>query len=838
MRIIAILSLLTGSLVSLAQPVQPSSAEILLKMKKLNVLGSALYVAAHPDDENTRLIGYLAKEELVNTGYLALTRGDGGQNLVGPELREGLGLIRTQELLAARGVDGSSQFFSRANDFGYSKTAKETLKIWDRDQVLHDVVWTIRKFRPDVIITRFPPDARAGHGHHTASAMMAEEAFDVAATQQYGEQLKFTEPWQVQRLMLNSGRWWDKDIESREGVIKVYAGAFNPLLGESYSEMAARSRSMHKSQGFGSRGVRGESNEYLTVVKGSKTSASIFDGIDITWNRVGHPEIIKEVNKLISNYNTEKPYLSVEALLSLRGNVEKVEDKFWRDKKLAEIEGLIFDCSGLFVSAWADDYAAVPGSSLGFSLEVVNRSPVEWKLESYKANKRDTVIDLSLANNKKSIIESHYLIDPEQEISGPYWLEKPSTLGMYRVDDLNLIGTPENEDPFSINAIFSVNGQQITKKVPLVYHWTDRVDGENFRPVTVVPPVFLNLSSPVYIFNNGQSKKVIIDVIAGRDSLSGKVKLDLPEGWTASPTSVEVNLAKKWQSQLVTFEVVPSSGNSGEITASMEVAGKSYNRAIYNMEYDHIPYQIMLPKSISRAENLNVSSQAQTVGYIMGAGDNVPASLEQMGLKVWMMSESDITAENLKQLDAVVFGIRAANTLAWLPAKKPALLEYMNGGGTVIMQYNTTRRIKWEDFAPYELKFTGRSSDSRVAEETAEITVLNSAHQVMNYPNKITQKDFEGWVQERGLYFPNEWSEEYTAILSAHDEDEDAKDGGLLIAEYGKGYFVYTGYSWFRELPAGVPGAYRLFSNILSLSSQMKAEVIPTEKSKKKKSKK
>ena len=835
MRIYAILSLLAVSLIGSAQPGQPSSSAILLKMKKLNVLGSALYVAAHPDDENTRLIGYLSREALVNTAYLAITRGDGGQNLVGPEMREGLGLIRTQELLAARRVDGSSQFFTRANDFGYSKTAKETLKIWDKYQVLHDVVWVFRKFRPDVIIMRFPSDARAGHGHHTTSAIMAEEAFVVAASQQYPEQLKITEPWQAKRLMLNSSRWWDKDIENREGVVKVDAGAFNVMLGESYSEMAARSRSMHKSQGFGSRGVRGESSEYLTVVKGSPTTASVFDGIDITWNRVGHPEIAKSVEDIMDNYNPEKPYLSVDALLTLRNQVETVEDKFWREKKLSEIEDLIFECSGLFVSAWANDYAAVPGSTLGYSLEVVNRSPVEWQLESFASPESDTLLALVLGNNQKKIVESNYLIAPDQEISGPYWLEKTSSVGMYRVDDLNLIGTPENKDPFAIKATFLVNGQKITKEIPLVYHWTDRVNGEMFRPVTVVPPVFLNLSSRVYIFDNGQNKKVVVDVKAGIDSLHGRLKLIIPDGWTVSPESIEVNLVKKWQSQLISFDVSPSDNNSGEIIATMNVDGKDYHRSIYNLEYDHIPYQIMLPKAVARAENLIVSNQAQTVGYIMGAGDNVPEALEQMGLKVWKMGESDITAENLSQLDAVVFGIRAANTLSWIAAKQPVLNEYMNNGGTVIMQYNTTRRIKWQDFAPYELTFTGRSSDSRVAEETAAITVLQPEHQVMNYPNKITQQDFDGWVQERGLYFPSAWSDEYAAILSAHDEDEEAKDGGLLIAEYGKGHFVYTGYSWFRELPAGVPGAYRLFSNILSLSSQMKAETLPVEKTKREK---
>jgi LmbE family N-acetylglucosaminyl deacetylase len=836
MRIYAILCMLVAGFTGWAQPNQPSSSVILLKMKKLNVLGSALYVAAHPDDENTNLIGYLSQERLVNTAYLALTRGDGGQNLIGPEMREGLGLIRTQELLAARRVDGSTQFFTRANDFGYSKTAKETLRIWDRDQVLHDVVWTIRKFRPDVIITRFPPDARAGHGHHTSSAIMAEEAFTVAAGDAYSNQLAYVKPWQTTRLMLNSGRWWDKNIESQPGTVKVDVGSFNPFLGESYTEMSARSRSMHKSQGFGVIGRRGVINEYLTVVKGAPTTKSIFAGIDISWNRVGHPELEKEVDEIIKAYDAREPYASVPALLALLKTVSKVEDDFWRQKKLAEINDLIFACSGLFTAAWAGEYAVIPESDLAFSLEVVNRSPVDWKLISMSMGDKDTLINSDLGLNQKIVLENKVYVN--KAISGPYWLEKPATLGMYRVDDLKLIGTAENEPPFVVKVVFSVNGQKLTKEIPLIYHWRDRVNGEMYRPVTVVPPAFLNLSNPVYIFNNGEGKQIEIVVAAGTNNLTGDLVLNVPDGWTVSPKSIKVNLAKKWQTESFTFYVVPSENCSGEISATIAVNGKSYNRGIYTLEYDHIPYQIMLPTARARAENLIMQNHAQTVGYIMGAGDKVPEALEQMGIKVWLMGESDINTDNLSQLDAVIFGIRAANTLDWLPGKQPVLKEYMNNGGTVIMQYNTTRSINWQDFAPFELTFTGNSRDSRVAEENAAITVLEPGHQVMNYPNKITQADFNGWVQERGLYFPSAWSEKYRAILSAHDEDEEAKNGGLLIAEYGKGHFVYTGYSWFRELPAGVPGAYRLFSNILSLSSKIPAQTIPLEKSKKRKSNK
>ena len=834
-RYFTLLLLVAVNFCGWAQPFQSSSSAILLKIKKLNVLGSALYLAAHPDDENTRLIGYLANETLVNTAYLAITRGDGGQNLVGPEMREGLGLIRTQELLAARRVDGSSQFFTRANDFGYSKTAKETLRIWDREKVLHDVVWTIRKFRPDVIITRFPADERAGHGHHTSSAIMAEEAFDVAAGNNYAEQLKHVAPWQTTRLLINSGRWWDKDIENRSGVIKVDAGAYNLYLGESYSEMAARSRSMHKSQGFGSQGSRGVNTEYLSLVKGSLATASMFEGIDITWNRVGQPGLINVVNKLIDGFDPQNPAASIAGLLDLRKQLKGVADDFWREKKIAEVEALIFQCSGFFASAWAKDYTAVRGSKLGFNLEVVNRSSTTWQLESYSVQGRDSVTHHTLANNQKIIFADEFLIDAHQAISGPYWLEKQSTLGMYTVDDLNIIGTPENRPTFVVKAIFLVNGEKINKEIPLIYHWTDRVNGEMFRPVTVVPPAFINLSSAVYIFNNGLSKKVVVNVKAGIDSLRGKLKLNVPEGWQVSPNLVDVEIPKKWQAKAITFDVVPSGASSGKITANIEVNGNTYDRAINTLEYDHIPYQIMMPKASARAEDLIVNSKAQTIGYIMGAGDNVPAALEQMDLNVRMLGEADLTTENLNKLDAVVFGIRAANTLSWLSDKKPLLLEYMHGGGTVIMQYNTTRRLNWQAFAPYALTFTGRSSDSRVAEETAEIRVLQPDHQVMNFPNKITQDDFEDWVQERGLYFPSQWDAHYSAILSAHDEDEEPKDGGLLIAEYGEGYFVYTGYAWFRELPAGVPGAYRLFSNILSLSSTAKAESIPSQMSKRKK---
>ncbi len=812
------------ALPGMAQPPQPDAGRILHKMQQLKVLGSALYVAAHPDDENTRLIAWLANERQVKTAYLALTRGDGGQNLIGPELREGLGVIRTQELLAARRIDGGQQFFTRANDFGYSKNARETLRIWDSTAVLHDVVWVIRQFRPDVIITRFPPDARAGHGHHTTSAIMAQEAFQVAGTTAFADQLQFVKPWQPTRIMVNSGRWWDKNIAQRDDVIRVDVGTYNPLLGESYTEMAARSRSMHKSQGFGVPLSRGHTYEYLSLVAGQPADKNIFDGIDITWGRTGHPEIAGRIDKIIAAFDPRQPAASVPALVELYKAIEQVEDDFWRQRKLAETEELILACSGLFSAAWAADYTVVPGERLDFDMELVNRSVVPVKVLAAHIASADTTLALSLQQDNKYLIKWAVKVPPDQPFSNPYWLQKSGTLGMYRVDDLQMIGRPENPPAFTLNLDLEINGLHLTHHLPLVYRWTDRVNGEMHRPVAVTPPVFLNLSSPVYIFKNNEPRQVQVAVKAVSDKVAGKVHLQVPQGWQVSPAVVPLTLQGKGQSSELTFTVTPKGPSSGKIKAVMEIDRQAYSLAVQNIAYNHIPYQIIMPPAEARAENLDIKLAVQRVGYVMGAGDRVPEALRQMGLEVVMLDKADINAAKLATIDVLVFGIRAANTLPWLKEKKPDILAYMEQGGTVVMQYNTGRRLNWQDFAPYELRFTGRSADSRVADEKAPVTILQPGHPLMNYPNKISPADFRGWVQERGLYFPAGWDERYTAILSSHDPGEEPKDGGLLVADYGKGHFIYTGYSWFRELPAGVPGAYRIFANLLSYGRAARVE--------------
>ena len=822
------LSFLTGFLIlpflTFSQsPKRYNASDIQQMMQKLNVLANALYVGAHPDDENTRLIAYLSNKELVNTAYLSLTRGDGGQNLIGPEIREQLGVIRTQELLAARRYDGGGQFFSRAIDFGYSKSATETLQIWDREQVLHDVVWVIRNFRPDVIITRFPPDPRAGHGQHESSAILAEEAFDITADANvFPDQLKYTDTWQVKRFFLNTGRWWNKEIDTLQNVVKTDVGQFSSLMGESYTEIAALSRSQHKSQGFGATGSRGEVIEYLELRKGKATENKIFDGIDISWSRIQGGKSIKPlVDKMLLNFNPVQPANSVDELLLIRTKISSLKDIFWREQKIKEVDKLIQACLGLFLETKTDQHSYTHGDSIKIQVEAVNRSNVSVSLgniDFIELNVNES-IEKVLENNQPVRLNLSMLIGPQVSISQPYWLKNEGTLGMYRVDDKNLIGKPQN-DP-AINALFKViiNGQELQIKTQVVYKWNDPVNGEMYRPLSITPPVFLNIEKSVYMFTNRNSKNIGVLVKSGKENLKGTVSLNLPSGWKSDPEFIEIDLAAKGQELNIDFDIIPPEGQSmAEITAVASIEGKEYNQSLLTIDYDHIPTQTLFSTAVSKAVKLNISIKGKDIGYIMGAGDKIPESLEQIGYSVWNMTDEQVTEENLKNLDAVILGVRALNTNDRMKFQMPILLDYVKNGGTLIVQYNTNFRLKTEEFAPYPLKI----SRDRVADEFAEIRILEAEHPVLNVPNKIIASDFDNWVQERGLYFPNDWDANYTAILSSNDLGEDPKNGGLLIAQYGSGFYVYTGYSWFRELPAGVPGAFRLFANIISLKQELK----------------
>ncbi|MGV6831703.1 MAG: PIG-L family deacetylase [bacterium] len=812
------------SILQAQKPKKPSSSEIFEAVQKLNVLASAMYIAAHPDDENTRLIAYLANHEKARTSYLSLTRGDGGQNLIGSELRELLGVIRTQELLAARGVDGGEQLFSRANDFGFSKHPDETFAIWDKNEVLSDVVLAIRKFKPDVIINRFD-HRRAGrtHGHHTASAMLSLEAFDITNNPEvYSEQLKTLDTWQPTRIFYNTS-WWR--YGSRENFAKVDKsnmavvdiGVFYPLKGVSNNELASIASSQHLCQGFGRLTFRGEQEEYLEFLKGEELNENkdIFSGIDTSWNRIdGGQAIAALLEPIEANFNFQNPAAHIPNLVAAYNLLQQSTNDHWKNIKSKELLNIIQWCAGLYLEASADTASATPGEQINLNFELLNRSEIPIQVEQIKLKDRVLASNLSLTNNQKQSLKETYRIDYNLGTSSPYWLDRAGTLGMYTVDDEQLIGLPETPAPLQIEYTLGIAGSSIKIYKDVVHRYSEPDKGELYKPFEVLPIVTSSFKAPVEIFNNTSEKEIMVTVKAGTNNIEGYVTVDAPEGWQVLPSQQKVEIANKYDTQNLIFTVFPPEGQSeGYIWPVIVVDNVEYDRKLVEIDYEHIPYQSVLLPNYTKVVRLPIQKEGTNIAYIEGAGDAVPESLQQIGYNVEVLKPSEINASRLNNFDAVVVGIRAYNILDDLTFKQEVLFDFVKNGGNMIVQYNTNRRLKTEQIAPYPLTL----SRDRVTDENAQVTLIAPSHEVLNYPNKIVPSDFDGWVQERGLYFPNEWDDNFTPILAMNDPGESTKRGSLLVAKYGEGHYIYTGLSFFREFPAGVPGAFKLFANMLSL---------------------
>lgn len=809
------------------QPKKPTSSEIYHSIEKLSVLASVLYIAAHPDDENTKLISHFANAVKAQTAYLSLTRGDGGQNLIGTELRELLGVIRTQELLEARKIDGGNQFFTRANDFGYSKHPDETLDIWNKDDVLSDVVWAIRKFQPDIIINRFDHrTAGSTHGHHTSSAMLSLEAFDMAGDKtKFKDQLKFVDVWQPKRSFYNTS-WWSYgskekfDAIDKTGLVTIDVGAFYPALGMSNPEIAALSRSAHKSQGFGNTGTRGSDLEYLELVKGGMPkNNAVFDGIDTSWNRIKDGNAIGILLKTVQdNYDFNNPAASVPKLVEAYQLIQKLDDSHWKTIKSEDIKNVIAACAGLYLEVAAASNSATPNSIVNLNIEAINRSLQHIKLVDITLSDGTKIEKNSdLKFNESNRFKSQINIPSSASYSAPYWLNNKGTLGMYKVDDQNLIGLPEA--PKTITATFNVliNDEIIAYTKPIIYKMNDPVKGEVYKPFEIVPEATSSISESVIIFADDQQKDIQVIVKANRNNVEGFVQLEHPSGWTIYPEKQNFSIPHKGAEQTLAFTVIPPKNqNEGFIAPKVHIGNAIYTKKTVEINYDHIPLQTILLPNESKIVRLNLNKKGENIGYIEGAGDLVPESLRQIGYNVAIIKPEDINMETLKRFDAIVIGIRAYNTIDALKFKQKQLFEYVEQGGNLIVQYNTSGDIIVDQLAPYPLQL----SRDRVTDENAEIKLLNTTHELLNYPNKITQKDFDGWVQERGLYFPNKWSKEFIPMLSMHDKGESPKEGSLLVAQYGKGYYIYTGLSFFREFPEGVAGAFRLFANMLSIGKE------------------
>ncbi|MFT5723005.1 MAG: LmbE family N-acetylglucosaminyl deacetylase [Bacteroidia bacterium] len=795
------------------------ASQIVDKLKTVGNVQSVLYIAAHPDDENTRLISYLTKHEHADVSYLSLTRGDGGQNLIGTEIGDQLGLLRTQELLAARRIDGGNQYFTRAIDFGYSKTPEETFKFWNKDAVLSDVVWVIRNVRPDVIITRFSPDInpdRPTHGHHTASAMLAVEAFKAAADPtQFVEQLKYVDTWQPKSIFWNTSYWFygsvermDEEVAKSPGdYVKIDVNKYLPLLGQSGSDISSHSRSQHKSQGFGNAPVIGNQWEYLQVLEGG-ISEHLFKA---TYKQKAlSTKLDKRIAKVIKAFDMHHPEHSISGLYGVRDLIAQIEDDVLRKRKLDQIHKIILQCAGVKATAYCKEQTVHVGQDIETKLDIVSTQ----MFRVVSMTKSWNGVGFASTEQQPYFTKQIQWSIPKHASSQPYWLTGTKSVGSYGVKDQQLIGQAVQVYPFVLTIRLEIEGDIVVMEVPMLHASTDPVKGQVIQPIVVTPNVMLNMERKVYVFASEKPKMISVDVISGKPNESGYVEMVVPKGWKCEPAFIKTSFKGSGERKQFQFKVTPPTGESNaRIRAIFKDEALVYSMGIYQLNYDHVAQVALFPSAESSVVKVDLKTTGNHIAYVMGAGDKVPESITEMGYQVTLLSVDDVAKDELEIYDAIVFGVRALNTIEAIETINTKITAYVKGGGNLVMQYNTAHRLKSQPLGPYKIKL----SRDRVTDEEAGVKLLKPEHKVLNTPNKITSIDFNGWVQERGLYFPAEWDSEMSAILSMHDQGEEPKLGSLLIGAYGEGYVVYTGLSFFRELPAGVPGAYRLLANILSL---------------------
>lgn len=816
--VLLIIGIASISFQTTAQPIKElSSSEIKIALQKLNTLGSVLYIAAHPDDENTAVLSYFSYGQKLRTGYLALTRGDGGQNLIGSEQSELLGVIRTQELLAARRTDGAEQFFSRAVDFGYSKSSDETLEIWDKQKILSDVVWVIRKFKPDIIITRFPTTGEGGHGHHTASAILALEAFQLAADSNiFREQLEFVSIWQTKRIFWNA--WlpqYNESYKDSTGIIALDIGQYNPLLGKSYVELAALSRTMHKSQGFGAEGKRGEYFNYFKLLQGEPAQNDLLKNIDLSWSRLAGSEKVSQLlMEAEKKFNLDDPSSILELLVQAYSELQKLDNSFWREIKMKELSEVIKACSGIWLEAIADDYNSYPGGKIHISTGIVNRSKFPITLKNISLTYSDKLNDLNiiLLNGKFKKNDFQMMIPETIQYSQPYWLVQQPTKGSFNIENQVEVGMPENPSSLTASFILNLSGTEITYKIPVLFRWVDQVEGEKYRTIEITPPVTVNIKDKVFLFADDNPKQIEVSITNHKDSTAGKLSLNIPAEWKIEPHDYSFSLIKKNEEKSFSFKIYPPVNEEiADVAAIINIEGKVYSKSLTRINYSHIPIQTLLPEANSKFVRLHINKTIQNIGYIMGSGDEIPDYLRQLGYNCTILTDADIEQKDLSLFDVIISGIRAYNTRDQLINLQPKILDYIFKGGTFLSQYNTNRDILINP-GPYPFNI----SRERVTVEDSPVNILTPNHIILNTPNEIKKNDFDNWIQERGLYFADKWDDKYEAILGFRDSGEKEQSGGVLISKYGKGAFIYTGLSFFRQIPAGVPGAMKLFINLIS----------------------
>lgn len=791
------------------------SGEIYVNLQKLHSLKRVLYVAAHPDDENTRALAWLSLGEKAETAYFSLTRGDGGQNLIGNELSEELGVLRTQELLSARSHDGAKQYFSRAVDFGYSKSADESFELWGRDILLSDLVLIIRKFKPEVIITRFPPDERAGHGHHTASALLAIEAFSKAADKNYApEQVTEFGTWQATSIYWNTSSWWDENIKNlKEGdpdYLITDIGGYNAQLGMSYNEIGTYARSEHKCQGFGGIVERGSRIEYFKHLGGEKLQKSFFEKSKESWKALGDKQLEFEFQAVLNNFDFVTVSNNVPRLLNILKRLKELPASYIINEKIQRCETIIADCLGLNIELIGEQFSFVKGKTVGLKANMINRSALEVTLSKVELSTGET-----LEESKKlilnTLLEFGLTSNGKTEISNPYWLNEPFD-NIFKVSDPKNFCASESQPSITARFTFLVGEEVFSISIPATYKWRDPSYGERRRPLICTPTFTATFEQSQLLMKAGERKEVRIKVKSFMDSLNSPLYLEAPKGWTISPSELQVNLGAIHAEEWFTFTL---EATEAARPGTLKLMGHSGGEVLNYKEiaYDHIPTQALFRVAEMQCAVLDAKIKKGRIAYIKGVDDAVPQAIEQLGFDLDLFEVKDIPSIDFAKYQSVVLGIRIYNVHPELSNYSDRLNAYVENGGNLIMQYNTASRSpEKEKFGPYSFEL----SNNRVTEEDAEVTFLVPTHPIMTTPNEITKADFDGWVQERGLYFANNWDENYTPLFSWADKGEEAQTGALIVAKYGKGQLVYTGISFFRELPNGVVGAYRLFANLLS----------------------
>jgi LmbE family N-acetylglucosaminyl deacetylase len=892
---LSLFSLAAVALVTLAMALTPLRAqrflageiEIRQSLERLLTLGNVMMIGAHPDDDREVVLAYLARGRHIRTAYLSLTRGEGGQNLIGPEQGDELGIIRTQELLSSRRIDGAEQYFTRAIDFGFSKTADETFTKWPREQVLGDVVWNIRRFRPDVIVLCFSGTPRDGHGHHQVSAILGKEAFTAAADpSKFPEQLAYVQPWQAKRLMQNpiglqqTDQKGDQKGKEEEDRLDIDPGDYSPELGYSYGEIGGMSRSTNRSQGQGSAERKGTQKSYLITVAGDKPKKDVFDGIDITWNRIpGGAPIGKVLAQALDSFAPAHPEALLPALAQARPMLAEIAQTTKNPlaaDKLKELDETMALVSGLWLEAQASSATITPGGNLRVAITALVRSPGPVTLTGVKLTGMEGAPALDLApavlvNNQPSQYTMNVKIPENQPYTQPYWLALPKNGNLYSVRDPREIGNAESTPALEAHFTVRVEGLDLELVRPVQNRYVDQVYGELVRPLAVVPPVAVDLTEHSLVFADNKPRKIEVPVRSNSGKPSGDVHLEVPAGWSVEPASRHFELSGAGDQTTLAFELTPpASAATGRIRAVAQVGGRSVAMDTEAIEYPHIPIQVLFPAADASLVRADIRNLSKNVGYVMGAGDQVPPSLRQIGCDVTLLAPEDLSHGDLSRFDAIVTGVRAWNTRADLRANYQRLFDYASNGGTVVVQYSRAEAAgpaggrgpapaaggaqpagnpaaapasgtargggrgrgaaapepaptgpiealaaepgPLEHIAPYAIHV----SNDRVTVEEAPITFPNPQLALLHAPNEITNADFEGWVQERGLNFADRWDARYLSVLESHDPGEEPLPGGMLYTKYGKGAYVFSAYDWFRELPAGVPGAYRVFANMLS----------------------